>query len=59
MKEYVHGKIYKAVLDDPHVTNRPPLLLRGSKPEDKARLGEGGQAVVYEMEDVKTSKVWL
>ncbi|MGB1050586.1 MAG: serine/threonine protein kinase [Chitinophagales bacterium] len=55
--EYVHGKIYKAVLDDPHVTNRPPLLLRGSKPEDKARLGKGGQAVVYEMEDVKTSKV--
>ena len=55
--EYVHKKIYKAVLDDPLVTNRPPLLLRCSKPEDKARLGKGGQAVVYEMEDVKTSKV--
>ena len=55
--EYVHGKIYKAVLDDPLVTNRPPLLLRGSKPKEKALLGEGGQAVVYEMEDVKSSKV--
>ena len=55
--EYVHNKIYKAVLDDPLVTNRPPLLLRGSKPKEKALLGEGGQAVVYEMEDVKTSKV--
>lgn len=55
--EYVHNKIYKAVLDDPLVTNRPPLLLRCSKPKEKALLGKGGQAVVYEMEDVKTSKV--